>query len=56
MSTSWVHTDADIDGPVNGAHNYNRLTFGSELEITVDANGSNKDAADLTVEVTIVLE
>lgn len=56
VSTSWVHTDADIDGPVNGAHNYNRLAFGSELEITVDANGSNKDAADLTVEVTIVLE
>lgn len=56
VSTSWVHTVDDIDGPVNGGNNYNRLTFGSELEITVDANGSNKDAADLTVEIVVILE
>lgn len=56
VSTSWVHTVDDIDGPVNGGHNYNQLDFNSEIEIMTDANGSNDDAADLTVIITAVLE
>lgn len=56
INTAWVHTVDDIDGPVNGGNNYNKLSFGSAVEITVDANGSNKDAMDLTVEIVVVLE
>jgi hypothetical protein len=56
VNTSWVHTVDDIDGPVNGGNNYNRLDFNSEVEITTDAHGSNGDAADLTVIITAVLE
>jgi hypothetical protein len=56
VNTAWVHTVDDIDGPVNGGNNYNKLSFGSAVEITVDANGSNKDAMDLTVIITAVLE
>jgi hypothetical protein len=58
VNTSWVHTVDDIDGPVKTGYNnnYNKLVFGSAIEITVDANGSNKDAADLTVIITAVLE
>lgn len=48
ISSTWVDTDIDIN-----TSNY-FLSFGQSVEISVDASGTNKDAKDLTVNITLV--
>jgi hypothetical protein len=50
ISTSWIDTDIDID-----TTNY-YIGFEESIEITVTGDGTNKDAQDLTVSLTFVLE
>jgi len=49
VSTSWVDTVVDISGGY-------ALLQGSSIDLATDANGSNNDASDLSVGLTIVKE
>lgn len=50
VSTSWANNTSDIN-----TSNYD-VNFGDTVEIKTDANGSNDNAQDLTVQMTFVLE